>query len=146
MKSNEILPLYLSKRVIKFDAGNDGVSPSLLPIRTPTDGGFYESKMDAIPYAEVTDAIRRAKEILNTNWGHLGDLVTLEMRKIFQTSNDLKAIDGVNERLKVVENFKNLNDAFTSYESLATSRNQTVLLIGTLGYFMNKLNLMQPYN
>ena len=68
------------------------------------------------------------------------------MMKIFSTAIGNRMNDNVKARLEIVESFKNLDDAFYSYESFSMLRNKNTLLIKTCNYFLKKLKLDEAYN
>jgi hypothetical protein len=136
MKNDEILPLYLSKRIISiFD-----LTPQLKVVAMPKDQQFYEQEFDnSFLYDEMTDALKRAKDATNTYWDNQISLINRELDQVFYnaTNNEFE----IRRRLTIVNSFDNLNDAFASYEIFAQNRNKTTLLLRTLDYFSKKLKI-----
>ena len=136
MKNDEILPLYLSKRIISiFD-----LKPQLKVVEMPKDQIFYQREFGNFLSDEMTDALKRAKDVTDTYWDNQISIINRELQEVFFYKVKMDELE-ITRRLKIVNSFQNLNDAFQSYEIFAMNRNKTTLLLRTLDYFSKKLKI-----
>ena len=138
MKNDEILPLYLSKRIISiFD-----LKPQLKVVAMPKDQQFYDQEFEnRFLYDEMTDALKRAKKATNEYWDNQISIINRELSIVFDDAENVGKTNSIPKRLTIVNSFQNLNDAFESYEIFAVNRNKTTLLLRTLDYFSKKLKI-----
>jgi hypothetical protein len=147
MKNDEILPLYLSKRIISIFDLKPQLKVVEMPISqgdkyAPKDQQFYEQEFEnSFLYDEMTDALKRAKDATNTYWDNQISIINRELSIVFDDAENVGKTNSIPKRLTIVNSFENLNDAFQSYEIFAVNRNKTTLLLRTLDYFSKKLKI-----